>query len=161
MVVLVAGCVVSDPPNYGVAKKTPPFLDLTAANPKVFERKDVNRGDKVNFNVPVRSEDAGDQLIGLLYLNYNVIKNGELQEQFLKVDFVSPSTLDDTKRTVDILWDVNVDPGCYQATMVVTHQSNLTDNRPDRSEDTAVAMWWLNVDDDGGNLLQDCPGGSN
>ncbi len=164
MAVVVAGCVVSDPPEYGVGKQTPPFLDLTLTQPNIFHRVDLAKFQQLKINVPVRSEDAADGLVGLLILNNNVFENGESKEQLQGFQILNPSTFDDTKRSFDFTWSANLAKGCYQLSLVVTHSGNLNGNEPKRTEDTAFATWWVDVDDDGTNVLQDCPerlGGSN
>jgi hypothetical protein len=158
MASLAAGCVVSDPPEYGLAKRTPPFLDLNGADPKVFERLDVQPGSVRALTVPFRSEDAGDSLIAQLYLDYNISINEVPQERLQAFNNLQPSTLDDeAKRTVDFNWNVPVTKGCYQLTMVLTHSQNLDRAKPIDFSDVAFAIWWVNVGDSDSSNLVNCP----
>src|SRR4029434_5135890 len=66
----VQGCIVADPPVFEEPERTPPFLDLAAADPPIFEILQQGPADQVRINVPFRSEDAGDRLQAVLFLNY-------------------------------------------------------------------------------------------
>lgn len=157
MALLAGGCVVSDPPEYGRADQTPPLLNLVDAAPSITQILVVEPGDRVDFNVPVRSEDPpGDELFAQLFLDYTLST-----EEFQRFARVQPSTFSDTDRAIVMQWNVpNGAAGCRQLTLVVTHASNLNAaNRPDSSEDTAIATWWVNIDDDSDtpNTLASCP----
>jgi hypothetical protein len=150
------GCVVSDPPEYGVARQTPPFLDLGQAEPQVFVLREVPSGDQQTFKVGVRSEDAGDELLAQLYLDYLISEPPPL----LNFVRVPPSTFDDTSRKIEIPFLVPNRPGCHQVSMVVTHSSNLgPTNKPIVPSDVGIATWWVSIDEDDQDpsLVRDCP----
>jgi hypothetical protein len=143
MATLLGGCVVADPPDYGRTDQTPPLLLLGLADPNVHEVLHKKKGESVPFKVPVRSEDAGDDLFAQLFLNYKL--EGEDNPRFTRV---RASTFDDQEREVRITWNVPARQGCQQLSLVVTHFSNLDEgNLPIRAADTAIATWWINIDD--------------
>jgi len=149
-----ASCIVSEPAEYGVAKQTPPFLDAKNAAPSVLHTHKLSLGDKVLVNVPFRSEDAGEELRALLWLDKGVIGKTTL----LNFREIPPGKPEDNKRSIDIPADIQV-AGCHSMSLVVTHRSNLDkdNNEPVNDDDTAILTWWLNVDDEGQALLGDCP----
>ncbi len=160
--VISSACIVSDPAEYGVAKQTPPFLNATKALPSVLKTHPVKLGETIHFNVPLRSEDAGEELLAQVFVDRGVPQK-ENPRGFREI---APGRLDDGERPIDIPVDVVVaDPGCHSLTMVVTHKSNLDEkNQPKKDDDTAVLTWWVNVDDDEGKtLMGECPssGGTN
>lgn len=147
-------CVVSDPAEYGVAKQTPPFLNANKASPSVLHTRLMGSGETLIVNVPLRSEDAGDELLAQLFLDRGVTG----KQQLLSFRDIPPGKLEE-KRTISITAPIQTDkPGCHAVSLVVTHKANLTeDNQPKDDNDTAILTWWVNVDDDGTNLLGDCP----
>ena len=64
------GCLVADPPEYSPPARTPPILDLFRADPPVREVLVARKNESIAFNVPVRSEDAGDPLMGAWHLDW-------------------------------------------------------------------------------------------
>jgi hypothetical protein len=161
MALVVAGCVISDPPTYGVTKQSPPFLDATSAVPGVFGRLDVSPGDVVKFNVRVRSEDVGTALDARLWLDYKIEDANKIPKQvLLQTKDIPPSTFDDDKRFIEIPWNSTVATGCHAVSLVVTHKTNLNElNEPVLPEDTAILTWWVNYADSDlePNTLVDCP----
>ncbi|MBK7580807.1 MAG: hypothetical protein IPI67_11430 [Myxococcales bacterium] len=159
MVPVAVACIVSDPAEYGVAKQTPPFLDATQAKPSVLYRYDLTSGQTLAVNVPVRAEDAGDELVAQLYLDYLVVG----RQTLLGFRQLAPGKFED-ERTIDIPANNIVTQGCHAVSLVVTHRGNLNEkNAPILSADTAILSWWINVDDDGTNTMSECPvqGGAN
>jgi hypothetical protein len=160
-VTATSGCIVAEPPDYQSAAKTRPMLDLSMADPPVTEVVSVDTTAPrtvVPFNLPVRSEDAGDDLLSVFYLSFGQAD----QSAEFGISEEPASTFDDTGRVIARDWDYGgLEPGCYQLTMVVTHKSNfdLEAWSPTDSADVAIATWWVNVDDDPAqpNLLSQCP----
>jgi hypothetical protein len=150
-----SGCLVSDPPTYHTSTQTTPELDAVLAAPSPRNIIDLTSGDSETFNVPVRSEDAGDDLWAMLHLNY-------LNDpQSFQVGEVLPaSSFEDVGRTVNLVWLVPARPaGCYRVTLIVTHASNIVDpfTRELRSSDgTAMIDWWANLNGSQATL-DDCP----
>lgn len=154
-IVAPLACVVSDPAEYGVAKQTPPFLNATGATPKVQETKSVKFGDRLDVNVPLRSEDAGEELRALL-----VLHKPKGTQVLLTFRDIPPGKLED-QRSISISAEIQEDPGCYAVSLSVMHKSSYDEEKTQSTnpDDTAILTWWLNVDDEGSNLLGDCPKG--
>jgi hypothetical protein len=160
---MLPGCLVDDPPPYDPPKKTPPRLDYRRADPLLDGVLTARTGDSLTFRIPVASEDAGDNLVGFLLLDYSAASTRP--PDILTIPQVlAASTADDTSRAFGLDWlvDTHGAPGCHRVTLRVTHRSNLdilTPNVVDKS-DLAEAYWWLNIDSDPafGNSLVDCPG---
>lgn len=164
-----SGCVVGGPPDYQNPQKTPPVLDLSSANPTLLTVITATTGASgtppttYTFTVNERSEDVGDDLIGLLYLDYGNKDNKVLQPGL----WSSPASTFDNIRTVTIPWSAANQPlGCHTLTLEVTHASNvdLSTGVPvvtlpkDHSDDVAFATWWVDIGTDLNNLpALDCP----
>jgi hypothetical protein len=155
-----SGCLVAEPPDFGVPKKTPPRLDLVHAEPPITQILNVSTDETATreFKVPVRSEDLGDPLIATLNLNYNT----RWAQVVGIANFLYASTFDDETREITVPWLVRASAGCQQLTLRVTH---LSSTGPDASvaqgeKDIAIATWWLNVTDPTAPVpakLDDCP----
>ncbi|HMR05306.1 MAG TPA: hypothetical protein PKA88_06000 [Polyangiaceae bacterium] len=147
---------MSDPPEYSNPAATPPLLVLLEAFPSVGKVQIVNTGDLMLMAVPVRAEDQpGDELIARLYLDFRL--DTEAVQAPLAI---LPVGSYDDERSIDMSWVVpQLDPGCRQLMLVVTHRSNLDSaGRPLQNRDTAVAVWWLNVNDaSSDNPMSACP----
>ena len=153
-----AGCVLSDPPEHGKANQTPPILFPSSAIPAVFQVLNVSPGQEEEFNIALRSEDAGENLQAELWLDYSIV-NPAFPPQLQKAIPVTAGTFEDTQRAIDFQWDVPavIAKGCHQLTLVVTHNSNLEVRNPN---DIATVTWFVNVSDSDAapfNALRDCP----
>lgn len=159
-----SACLVDDPPPYAAPRKTPPRLDTTNAQPLLDQVIVANSGDILEFSVPITSEDAGDDLFGILLLNY--AGEGSVPTWLNGIPLPA-STLDDpTPRILKLVWTIApMKAGCHRVTLRVTHTSNLSRVKPvevnDRS-DLAEAYWFanINVDPELANSLMECPLGS-
>jgi hypothetical protein len=143
---MASGCVLSDPPEYGTVKQTPPFLQLDKADPSPYQVTTLNVNEVEPISVAVRSEDAGDPLSATLYLDYVPSPNAAVTE--LTSREVAASVLEDDTREISISWTPQ-EAGCRQLTMVVTHKKNLTKdtNRPIDLTDVAYVTWWYLIID--------------
>ena len=158
---MLSSCLIEDPPPYTEPQQTPPRLDLRRAVPLIDQIIVRARGESVPFNVPVASEDAGDDLLAFLLLNYTGESSGA---PILASARVPASTLDDTDRVIALDWSIDsrVSRGCQRLTLQVSHVSNMDfDHLPlvfDKS-DLAIAVWWANIDLGAGSsaMLTDCP----
>jgi len=158
----LSGCLVDDPPPFPESKQTPPRLDYHDASPLLDQIIFAQSGQTLHFSIPVASEDAGDKLSALLFLDYS----GGSASPIVPGKSLDASTLDDTTRmpvTLDWAVPMNVySPGCHRLTLRVTHISNIDTNiYPGVRDpnDLAEAYWWLNLDADPalGKMLVDCP----
>jgi len=152
----VQGCIVSDPPVFEQPEKTPPFLDLAAADPPIFEVLQRPPDTHVNINVRFHSEDAGDPLQAKLFLDYLDPFPDEQRSLIL-----TPGTFSE-ERTISIDWTTPSSPEsvCEQLTLQVTHVKNLdpaTNELIDKS-DVGLAVWWVEIQGDTASpQLENCP----
>ncbi len=150
----LAGCIVAGPPDYKDPTQTPPVLDLNGADPSILQIIERAPGEQITFKIKVRSEDAGDDLIALLYIDY-----GATTQALEANQTIAASTFDDTNREVNFAWTVpNIQRGCRQLTLLVTHTKHTSILGPTDNNDIALVTWFLNVaDPDGTNVLAQCP----
>jgi hypothetical protein len=159
------GCIVAAPPEYEEPKRTPPILDLYSAKPFTGAVISVDRLEnppvKVEWKVPVRSDDQGEGLFWVQYVDRTFL--GEAVTSFADVP---ASTMDDTTRYVQGSWvpDSHFSKGCHTLSIVIAHNTswNRVVHPPlllDPS-DAALGTWWLNLDPAPGtdpNTLVHCP----
>jgi hypothetical protein len=144
----LAGCLVAEPPPHPNPEQTPPVIDLNRTFPLVTQITLLRQGERQTFSAAVRSEDQGEKLIGLLFLDYS-LRN---PERFLQFGEARPSTFDDTSRRLGISWQVPPsERDCHQVTMLITHAGNLDYQtgipQPILDSDVALATWWVNIID--------------
>jgi hypothetical protein len=144
----MTGCFVEAPPDLEEPKRTRPFL--FDPEPAITQIVSVSSESTKTFTVGVQSEDASEDLLGLLFVNYDLPG-----QDLVNFDRAGASTLEDLTRRLSVMWPVNREPGCTQVTMLVTHPSNYhpaTQRAIDR-DDAAQTTWWVAVDGDFSN----CP----
>ncbi len=135
---------------------------MYTANPTTSSVLVVNTNDQVPFSVPVRSEDAGEQLGAHFVVDYGAGSSGLPQN----TQTVAASTYADTSREVTWTWKVPVlSSGCHLLSLVVAHLTSFeaADNDvldPDKAvKDAAIINWWLNVNApaESASTLINCP----
>lgn len=160
LVSMLSGCLIEDPPPLHKAQQTPPWLDYHGARPFRDQVLFVRRNENIQFTVPVRSEDAGEGLTGVLVLDY-LAEEQPVPLVIAPYSNLPPSTLDDPlPREFKLTWLVRADPGCHRVTLLAGHTSTIGDQATIvDSRDLAVADWWVNVDvtPENSNVLLGCP----
>jgi hypothetical protein len=152
-------CIIADPPEYSTASQRAPVLDLYNASPAILKILEVSTNQVVPINVPLRSEDAGEQLTALLFLDYGTTPSN------VPVGYapIPASTYDDSNRAVSTPWSAPGERGCHRLTLLVCHQSSFNYSTyqilPSRTNDVALATWVVAVDDGSGTPvdLASCP----
>jgi len=149
---LFAGsCIVADPPEYRAPGQTRPVLNMYSAVPSATQALVIDaspgRHPSVNFSVQVRSEDAGEYMRAVLYLDYQM-----LGEDSLVTKRIDPSTYDNVGRFFTHTWVPKpLVRGCHFLTLVVAHVSTYQgDNEQEldpryADDDAALATWTVNV----------------
>ena len=157
-------CVVADPPEYRAPEQTRPLLDVYGAVPTATRvlvvTKEPGSIAHVNFNVRVQSEDAGEGLKAIYFLDY-----GTAQQSKLLGQTIPASTYNDTGRAATLSWPVNASNGCHFVTLVVAHSSSFQSSNDDRleptkaDEDASLLVWTVNVNPSSlaPNTLANCP----
>ena len=155
-----SGCLLSDPPEYDEREQTVPVLDALTAVPAPTQTHLRNKGDTVSITVDFHSEDRGERVFALLFLNFAV--EGQSYEWGAEYP---PSTFDE-KRTISTSWTVPGPEelyGCNQLSLVVTHESNVNwFTRPPglhHDEGADLLTWWMDINDSG-ETLSECPSSS-
>jgi hypothetical protein len=167
---LAAGCIFPEPEKFEEPQRTAPIVALNEVAPPVTSLLVVNGRTPHNFTVPFRSNDAGEFLQALFFLDFNTSS-----EDFVTFQNVPPSTLDDPNRSVTLQWtfdetctndEVEDVACCRQFSMHLVHVSSVEQNtgtpRPDEvksSGDLASVVWWMAVEAEGQSphLLGRCP----
>lgn len=141
---LTESCLLPEPPSYREPERTPPFL--WGPIPATIEVQSVNSGDPFNISVNLRSEDAGEDLVALLFLNYLV--EGQQSGGFSWTP-VKAGTLSEERHIEISSWQVpeRQTPGtCEQLSLIVSHLSNYgSGGLPMDDSDVAILTWWLDI----------------
>ena len=97
--------------------------------------------------MPVRSEDAGEELVGTLVVDWQQPTQVQVHD-----GAIPASSFDDLNRRYQAEWVPNalVEPGCgHTLTALITHESNFDDGpdvpKPNVEWDVASVTWQLNV----------------
>ena len=169
-IMLVAeSCIVAEPPEYRAPGQTRPVLNVYSAVPTatralvVYTEPD-NRGE-TEFTIQVRSEDAGESLRALFFLDYQMRKGGPEQpgEQRLNSQTIPASTYDYLGRVVRFTWTPLTTDGCHFMSLIVAHESSFLDSNNDRldprkaDDDAAIVTWTVSVNPKVDGTLENCP----
>jgi hypothetical protein len=157
------GCLVAEAPEYGPPQQRPPVIEWQGILPPPYEVFPINEDSlSVPINVPVRSEDAGEDLIGALYLDLDWLEPGPASYVIYKP--VPASSFDDLDRswTFTFVPDNGVARGCgHLLTLLVMHESNYDYDKvapkTNASWDVASVSWRLNVYPQDPNFIAVCP----
>jgi len=166
-----SSCVVADPPEYLDPVQTRPVLDIGQADPGTSQVLVVHTGEKVAFSVPVRSEDAGEDLRAVFFVDQGPGSPGVFQNS----QTVPASTYNETGRAVTFDWTVpalssgNASQtdvqSCHLMTLTVAHGHSFdpkhndvlrTDTTGAAKDDAAIVNWWLNLNPKVDSNLVDC-----
>lgn len=162
----LTGCIIPEAPEYGAPPQTPVFVEADSIfpNPTSLQHYQNVNGTQADFRMTVRSEDAGEQLISVLYLDYKH-KNGH----YIDHKNYKPLTFD--KERV-ISWThgffdptIGQGPECHSFTVTVFHDNEQswdsdTNTQIGTPPDMASVTWFASFNDDGTGLLADCPSAS-
>jgi hypothetical protein len=159
---MTSGCIVAEPPQYTDPVRTPPELNVYLATPPLTQVLSVYTPQGPSFTVPIRSEDAGEDLSAIYFRDYN-----SADQRLLNIQSISASTYNEINRTIAStrLPVGDQDKGCHTVTLVVAHASSFQAKNklqldPAKAEtDAAIITWWVNFNppEDALNSLADCP----
>lgn len=148
----ISGCLVTSTPDFSEPEQTPPFLVPATAEPRPTEvlivRPQGATLPDTAFSAELRSEDAGQDVLGALLIDYGA--EDELGKPY--ADRVRFATL--PARTLDAVetrvaraelpgsyWSNR--PGCHTVTMIVTHEFDAVSGCPERLEDSSQITWFV------------------
>ncbi|HEY4159966.1 MAG TPA: hypothetical protein VGM29_17765 [Polyangiaceae bacterium] len=159
MSALIPACILADAPQFVTPGQRAPVLDLFDAAPPILKVLTVKDGDPpVLLNVPVRSEDAGEQLFAVPWVDY-----GTPQQRLITVFRIGASTYDDSTRAVGYSWSADgLGSGCHRLSLLVAHESSFDSNLQvisSRKSDVAIATWLVAANEQPGMPINfdDCP----
>ena len=157
---LTTGCLVADAPEYGPPQQRPPVINFEGVIPSPYDLLVIEDQALRTFTVPVRSEDAGEELVGTLVVDWQQPPS-QLQVHDREIP---ASSFDDVSRSYQAEWIPDITPGClHTLTALIMHKSNFDDGpdlpKPNVQWDVASVTWQLNVvsDPDQGGVIVVCP----
>lgn len=163
---LTTGCLVADAPTYGPPQQRPPVINFEGVTPSPYDLLVIEPNTPAQtYTVPVRSEDAGEDLVGTLVVDWQQGPSRQLQVHDREIP---ASSFDDVKRSYQAEWspESGVTPGCgHTLTALIMHKSNFDDGpdlpKPNVQWDVASVTWQLNVvsDSNQGGVIVVCPPG--
>ena len=154
-----SSCIVADPPEYRDPVRTRPLLEVYKATPLISNIVVyIPNTPAINFSVPVRSEDAGEDLSAVTFVDY-----GTNVEKFVNIQTIAASTYDQS-REIALKW-TPTDEKCHVFSLIVAHSRSFqsTDgvhlDTDKAGDDAAIVSWWVNVNPPSNevNTLRDCP----
>jgi hypothetical protein len=121
----------------------------------VPEVDSANGRDRLPLIVNERSEDNGDGIRAITFLNYDTKHSAAVD--FQDIQEFDPGTYD-VEKVISLEWRVpNSSPRCVPLTLIVTHASNVQRNHfPIDNEDVASITWWLSLNNPGVTEIS-CP----
>ena len=171
---LASGCYFSPPPLPDDPSSERPNLNLSGAVPPTFQVLNVRDGDgPVSFTIPFTSVDGGNRVRWFLWANWNMVAKDNSPMEELQVKGSLPTRPLDAsaglggassmERAIQFSWTLNSDlqPGCNQLTLFVTHEDNANDDldMPSDLSQAAMVTYWVNANAplDQSQTLTDCP----
>jgi hypothetical protein len=162
---LTSGCLVPEAPEYGAPRQTPVFVEADSIfpNPRSMQQYRNAEGNQAEFRMNVRSEDAGDELVSVLYLDYK-----HKSAHYIDHKNYKPQSFDQQRLIswTHVFPDPNIGQGpeCHLFTVTVLHAAgwDFENNKQiGTPADLAAVSWYARFnDDDGSGLLTDCPDAS-
>lgn len=161
---------ISEPPTFEDTQRIPPFIivEKTEPPPWVFRRLTVSEGTSQSFHVPFFSEDVGDRVQALVYVD--VLPGDSRQEAELSTglatDESAPDSIEEAspgtfgvERSIDFeITDFT--PGCHAVSALLTHASNFDPDHPNtilNKSLVARVVWWFEVQGTFDVEVADCP----
>lgn len=158
---LTSGCIVAEAPDYGPSQRTPIYLSDPHPSPSNLQLlNDSQIGPTMlSFGVTFRSEDAGEAVISVMYVDYK-----HAPAMVAKLDkHYHPASTFDNPRPVNYPVAASAFAGregvCHSLTLMLMHESGWDDgnNVPiGAPSDLATMTWFVSVNDMGTPLSQ-CP----
>ena len=153
-------CLVADAPTYGPPQKIPPVIKFDEVVPPPNRQLVKMDSTSLRLDVPLRSEDAGDDLLGVLWLDCCEEPRAKYFDQL-----ELPASSFDQQRVFQMVWqpDERVVKGCHALSLLLMHtesfDSNSQSNLPKAGawSDVAVVTWWVNYLPDDPSVAVNCP----
>ena len=165
-------CIVADPPEYRAPGQTRPVLNVYGAVPtatQVLEVSTMPPKTATTLTVQVRSEDAGEPLRAVLFLDYQVMENLDPNnfqpgEKTLISLTIPASTYSNTGRVFEYPWLPSTTSGCHFLSLIVAHHNSFLQSSDEvhlnprfANDDAAIVTWTVNVNPPDDGSLPNCP----
>jgi hypothetical protein len=147
-------CLVTSTPSFEPPKRTAPFLVAASALPDVRNMilMDARTTPSKVFSAEVVSEDNGQQVLGLLYVDYGYNPPGTDQPfraMVANIRELDPSTLTDPNaRTMRVTWLPEItgtSSGCHTVTLIASHDFDRETQCPKCLSDSSQITWQVFV----------------
>jgi hypothetical protein len=151
---VLAGCLDA-PPTYEEPERIPPFIIGNQVIPALNAVVELSPDGIMNINVPFRSEDLGEQVWGVVYVD---VPPGQAATMLVRTFVQPPSTYNDESRAISGQITIAGEPGCHSVTLVVSHAFNVLPERVLDETKAARVVWWVHLKDSEAErtLLEDC-----
>ena len=154
MSLLAVGCI-DPPPEYSAPERLPPVILTTGIDPPVTKVATISlQAQQVTFDVPFRSDDAGEDLSAFFVLDIATTQDIDyslVKRQVKPVPADPRPFLEQDGRHVTGTWgplgdDSSRPSGCHTMTMILSHLSNFGEQYETSDPlDVAQVTWWLDI----------------
>lgn len=162
---VASSCILAAPPEFRDPVRSRPLLEVYKAVPPITDIVVWSTGMMaIPFTIPVRSEDAGQDMIAYLVIDYGTGITTEQALSPLSSQRVPASTYDQS-RDVSFRWLPNTSPGCHVISLLIAHFDSFLPldlfhlDPAKAGDDAAIVSWWVNINppNDATNTLENCP----
>jgi hypothetical protein len=153
LMMVSTSCLVTSTPDFTPPKRTRPFLVPSSADPDargvllIDTVEHPKNQTSIDFSADVVSEDQGDIVEGVLYIDYGKVGGDKPYAEAIQIRDLPPSTLaDTTKRNVRVTWNVKnsaLTPGCHTVTLLVSHNLDRVTSCPVCRNDSSQITWQI------------------
>jgi hypothetical protein len=139
-----SGACVNKAPTYDGQKRLPPYVVMASVIPNPGVVAEIRDGSMA-FEVPFRSEDLGESVSAVFFVDSQFVNDLEY----------GPSIFADDTRKVENL--IELDEGCHLVQLMLTHSDNLRrpGSPPIDGSLAALVYWWAIVPPEEGEVH--CP----
>jgi len=144
-------CLVTSTPDFTPPKRTRPFLVPSSADPDprgvllIDTLEHPGNQTSIDFSADVVSEDQGDMVEGVLYIDYGRVEGTKPYVEEIQISDVPPGTLSDTTpRKVSGTWNVKnsvLGTKCHSVTLLVSHDLDRVTSCPVCRNDSSQITW--------------------
>lgn len=158
-------CLLTTATEYPIPVASPPFADANTAlaTPQGGVGVPITRliritdeTTEVVLSTDVRSDDVGRPLQCRAFINYNTSPNRAFDEVY-QGDTLPAASFDEVRRIAARFDPTDFEDGCYQVSLVITHEFEGIQRIPVSEEDTAIVVWWMIKGDPSSLDFGQCP----
>jgi len=140
-----AGCLVADAPDYGPARQTAPVFVLSSIKPEPLYQFELEVSRDVQLvSMVATSEDAGQELTAVLYVDY---RTPDPRETYIREYDIAPMPFDQPKAVSFEFAPLRgqVSPGCHTLSVLLMHESSWDGRKREVTDfsDVDVVTWFF------------------